>query len=146
MMPKPIRTVLSVLLLALLAAPDPAADEPLEKRVRDRDKEVRSAAVREVRGSPSLKGVRLIFPLLADEDAYVRLTFGSGFRATIGQFKRPFDVFELTSSTQTLVIERAGGVDGVSACAGPGGRPMTGAAGWPPPWRGAASGLATPSR
>ncbi len=55
------------------------------------------------------------------KDAYVRLNFSPTFRATIGQFKRPFDVFELTSSTQILVIERAGGVRGVSACAGPGG-------------------------
>jgi hypothetical protein len=55
------------------------------------------------------------------KDAYVRLTFSPSFRATIGQFKRPFDLFELTSSTQILVIERAGGVRGVSACPGPGG-------------------------
>jgi hypothetical protein len=55
------------------------------------------------------------------KDAYVRLTFSPSFRATIGQFKRPFDLFELTSSTQILVVERAGGVRGVDACTGPGG-------------------------
>lgn len=55
------------------------------------------------------------------KDAYVRLTFSPAFRATLGQFKRPFDLFELTSSTQILVIERAGGVRGVDTCAGPGG-------------------------
>ncbi len=55
------------------------------------------------------------------KDAYVRLTFSPAFRATLGQYKRPFDLFELTSSTQILVIERAGGVRGVDACTGPGG-------------------------
>ncbi len=55
------------------------------------------------------------------KDAYVRLTFHPAFRATIGQFKRPFDLFELTSSTQILVIERTGEVRGVDSCTGPGG-------------------------
>ena len=55
------------------------------------------------------------------KDAYLRLTFDPAFRATLGQFKRPFDVFELTSSTQILVVERAGGIRGVDACTGPGG-------------------------
>lgn len=54
-------------------------------------------------------------------DAYIRLSFGPGLRLTAGQFKRPFDLFELTSSTQILVIERAGGIRGLNACAGPGG-------------------------
>lgn len=54
-------------------------------------------------------------------DAYVRLTFSPQFQMTFGQFKRPFDVFELVSSTEMLVVERAGGVRGVSACAGVGG-------------------------
>lgn len=54
--------------------------------------------------------------LFSLRDAYMRLTFGSGFRATAGQFKRPFDVFELTSSTQILVVERGGQVRGVTAC------------------------------
>jgi hypothetical protein len=54
-------------------------------------------------------------------DAYAQLTFDPTFRLTFGQFKRPFDLFQLTSSTQILVIERAGDIRGVSACAGPGG-------------------------
>ncbi|HEX9693151.1 MAG TPA: porin [Gemmatimonadales bacterium] len=58
---------------------------------------------------------------LALKDAYVRLNFSPYVRATVGQFKRPFDLFELTSSTEILVIERAGGVRGIDACAGPGG-------------------------
>jgi Phosphate-selective porin O and P len=53
-------------------------------------------------------------------DAYVDLTFDPAFRWRIGQFKRPFDRFELVSSTQILVIERAGGVRGVPDCAGVG--------------------------
>lgn len=53
-------------------------------------------------------------------DAYVALDFSPAFRATFGQFKRPFDVFELISSSQTLVIERAGGVRGIEGCAGVG--------------------------
>lgn len=55
------------------------------------------------------------------KDAYLRLAFAPEIRATIGQFKRPFDLFELTSSTQILVVERAGGVPGVDTCSGPGG-------------------------
>lgn len=51
--------------------------------------------------------------LFSLRDAYVRATFGPEFRATLGQFKRPFDVFELTSSSQILVIERTGAIRGV---------------------------------
>ena len=50
------------------------------------------------------------------QDAYVRLTFAPHARLTLGQFKRPFDVFSLTSSTQILVIERSGIVPGVGTC------------------------------
>lgn len=50
------------------------------------------------------------------KDAYVRLTFDPALRATLGQFKRPFDLFELTSSSQILVVERAGGIRGVDGC------------------------------
>lgn len=46
-------------------------------------------------------------------DAYVRLDFDPAFEVTLGQFKRPFDLFELTSSTQILVIERAGKIRGL---------------------------------
>ncbi len=55
------------------------------------------------------------------QDAYVRLNFNPAFRATMGQFKRPFDLFELTSSTQILVIERDGAVRGIDACGSVGG-------------------------
>ena len=51
-------------------------------------------------------------------DAYVDLNFDRAFRFRTGQFKRPFDRFELVSSTQILTIERAGGVRGVPDCAG----------------------------
>jgi len=49
-------------------------------------------------------------------DAWVRLTFGPGLRATAGHIKRPFDLFQLTSTTQLAVIERMGQVRGVRAC------------------------------
>jgi len=53
-------------------------------------------------------------------DAYGRLTFGSGFRFTFGQFKKPTDVFQLTTSSILPVIERTGFVRGVDSCAGVG--------------------------
>jgi len=46
------------------------------------------------------------------KDAYMTLKFGPNFKVYTGQFKRPFDLFELTSSTKILVIERGGGVFG----------------------------------
>jgi len=51
-------------------------------------------------------------------DAYVDLVFAPAFRFRAGQFKRPFDRFELVSSTQILVIERVGGVRGIDPCPG----------------------------
>ncbi len=54
------------------------------------------------------------------KDAYVKLDFDPGFVVTRGQFKRPFDLFELSSSTQILVIERDGFVPGVDLCSGVG--------------------------
>ncbi|MGD2136446.1 MAG: porin, partial [Gemmatimonadales bacterium] len=53
-------------------------------------------------------------------DAYLRLTFSPSLRATIGQFKRPFDAFQLRTSTQILMIERDGPIRGVDTCAGVG--------------------------
>ncbi len=53
--------------------------------------------------------------------AYLRLAFGPALHATIGQYKRPFDLFTFTSSTQILVIERTGGIRGVDTCTGVGG-------------------------
>lgn len=55
------------------------------------------------------------------KDAYLRLEFSPSLRVTSGQFKRAFDIFQLTSSTQTLVIERAGDIRGLNSCAGTGG-------------------------
>lgn len=55
------------------------------------------------------------------KDAYFRLNFHEGFRFSIGQFKRAFDIFELNSSTDIVVVERTGRIDGVGGCAGPGG-------------------------
>jgi hypothetical protein len=41
------------------------------------------------------------------KDAWGRFTFSDAARLKVGHFKRPFDGFELTSSTQILTIERA---------------------------------------
>jgi len=54
------------------------------------------------------------------QDAYVRLGFSSAFRVSIGQFKRSFDLFELSSSTDLSLIERDGRVEGYSDCGGVG--------------------------
>ncbi len=55
------------------------------------------------------------------KDAYFRLSFNRGFRLWAGQFKRAFDIFELNSSTDIVVVERTGRIDGAGGCAGPGG-------------------------
>jgi phosphate-selective porin O/P len=54
------------------------------------------------------------------QDTYVRLNFSSAFRLSMGQFKRTFDLFELSSSTDLSLIERDGRVEGFDACAGVG--------------------------
>jgi len=54
------------------------------------------------------------------KDAYLKLSFSPSFRVTSGQFKRVFDIFALTSSTQTLVIERDGDIRGIGMCSGAG--------------------------
>ncbi len=46
-------------------------------------------------------------------DVYGRLTFGEGAKLQVGQFKRPFDGFNLVSSSQLLTIERDVDVPGV---------------------------------
>ncbi len=53
--------------------------------------------------------------------AYMRLDFGPALNAVIGELKRPFDLFSLTSSTDILVIERTGDIRGVDGCPGVGG-------------------------
>lgn len=55
------------------------------------------------------------------KDAYVRFKFSPAFRVSMGQFKRPFDLFELASSTDLSLIERDGRVGGAGSCAGVGG-------------------------
>lgn len=55
------------------------------------------------------------------KDAYFRLSFDPALRLSAGQFKRAFDIFELNSSTDVVVVERTGRIDGVNGCAGPGG-------------------------
>lgn len=54
------------------------------------------------------------------KDAYVKFNFSPGLQVTLGQFKRPFDLFELASSTDLSLIERDGRVGGVNTCAGVG--------------------------
>jgi phosphate-selective porin len=49
-------------------------------------------------------------------DAYANVAFSDAFRLTLGQFKRPFDAFQLASSNRLAVIEREGRVRGVSDC------------------------------
>jgi len=53
-------------------------------------------------------------------DLSLKLAFSSSFNLTMGQFKRAFDMFELESSTRSLVIERAGRIRGAGSCAGVG--------------------------
>ncbi|UCF18746.1 MAG: hypothetical protein JSU87_12480 [Gemmatimonadota bacterium] len=54
------------------------------------------------------------------KDAYIDMNFAPQFQIRMGQFKLPFDVFELISSTQILVIERTGIVRGADSCTGVG--------------------------
>jgi hypothetical protein len=53
-------------------------------------------------------------------DAYVRMDFSETFRLTVGQMKRAFDIFELSSSTDLSIIERTGKITGFSSCSGVG--------------------------
>lgn len=55
------------------------------------------------------------------KDAWVKLSAGDAFQLSMGQFKRAFDPFVLSSSTELSVIERDGRVPGVDACEGVGG-------------------------
>jgi len=50
------------------------------------------------------------------QDAYATLSFDPGFELSIGQFKRGFDLFELSSSTDLSLIERDGRIAGVGDC------------------------------
>lgn len=54
------------------------------------------------------------------KDAWVNLAFRDAIQLRVGQFKRPFSLIELTSSTQILPIERAVRIRGLeSAVPGP---------------------------
>lgn len=53
------------------------------------------------------------------KDAWGRLDFDPAFRLKLGHFKRPFDGFQLTSSTQILTIERDLDVPGVPGLEAP---------------------------
>ncbi|MGD2068712.1 MAG: porin [Gemmatimonadota bacterium] len=55
------------------------------------------------------------------KDAWARLDFGDAFRLSMGQFKRAFSIFELSSSTDLPIVERDGRIEGLSACPGVGG-------------------------
>ena len=57
---------------------------------------------------------------IALKDAYFEMTFSEVFALTIGQFKRPFDLFGLASSTELAMIERDGRIEGLSTCTGVG--------------------------
>jgi hypothetical protein len=106
----PTRTVLVLrpLLLLLLCAPAAAGDD-LAERLGDSDRDVRSAAVREVRDAPTLRGVRLAFPLLEDDDAYVRdLTWAAIGTVKKGEIVRWMAGAVLTSRSVPL---RAAAVD-----------------------------------
>jgi hypothetical protein len=53
--------------------------------------------------------------------AFVRFELDPALFVSIGQLKRAFDLFELTSSSEILAIERDGSIAGVTDCAGIGG-------------------------
>ena len=55
---------------------------------------------------------------VALQDVYVRLGFSDEFRVTVGQFKRAFDLFEQSSSTDLSIIERDARIEGLSSCTG----------------------------
>lgn len=54
------------------------------------------------------------------KDAWARLDLRDDLALTVGQFKRPFDLFGLESSTDLSIIERDGRVEGLDDCAGVG--------------------------
>ena len=78
--------------------------------------DVRVSPLLDARVQPDFGGGKLEL-----KDAYFRLNFDRRLRLSVGQFKRAFDIFELNSSTDVVVVERTGRIDGVGGCAGPGG-------------------------
>lgn len=53
-------------------------------------------------------------------DAYLSMHFSDGFNLSVGQMKRSFDIFELSSSTDLSIVERDGRITGYSNCTGVG--------------------------
>lgn len=53
------------------------------------------------------------------KDAWGRLNFSPSFRVKVGHYKKPFDGFQLTSSTRILTVERDLDVPGVPGLAAP---------------------------
>ncbi|MCY3808693.1 MAG: porin [Gemmatimonadetes bacterium] len=78
--------------------------------------DVRVTPLLDARVQPDFGGGKLEL-----KDAYFRLGFDRALRVSMGQFKRAFDLFELNSSTEIVVVERTGRIDGLEACAGVGG-------------------------
>jgi outer membrane murein-binding lipoprotein Lpp len=97
------------------SAPDVIASDFVIRRAR-LEAELRISDVVSGRLQPDFGAGRISLT-----DAFVALDFDPAFAVAIGQFKRPFDLFELTSSTRILTIEREGIVRGSGSCAGPGG-------------------------
>ena len=55
------------------------------------------------------------------QDAYVDFGFSEGLNIRVGQSKRPFDLFDLSSSTDLSLIERDGRIEGLGGCPAVGG-------------------------
>lgn len=55
------------------------------------------------------------------QDAYMSFLFSDAFVVSAGQFKRTFDLFDLSSATRLSLIERDGRVEGAGDCPGVGG-------------------------
>ncbi len=69
----------------------------------------------EGRFSPDFAPSASEFSEITLQDAYGQLNFSRSTKLRIGQFKRPFDGFQLTSSTQIRTIERDIDIPGVSS-------------------------------
>lgn len=54
------------------------------------------------------------------QDVYVRFEISEAVNVSVGQFKRSFDLFELSSSNDLSLIERDGRIEGLATCAGVG--------------------------
>jgi len=93
--------------------PEPSSDFVLRRARLTFDMTVNDLVAARIEPDYSTSGGVGRFTL---RDAFVRLTFAPSLRATLGQFKRPFDLFQLASTTQFLVAERGGRIRGVRAC------------------------------